>query len=98
MSLRSGVSGAVGLLTLASGFLSIFLVVETFVQILASVTVFAETMIEKIVAKFCLILEIEKTFVPDLFFIMSKCALEISRKVTNCLNGQKPRSYQNLHL
>jgi hypothetical protein len=50
---------------------------ETSVQVLAPVTVFAKAMLKKVKAKFCLVLEVEDGFVSDLLIVVGKSTLKI---------------------
>ncbi len=78
------VSWTVGLFAVTSGLLTISLWFETFVQILASVPVFTETILEEVVAEFCFVFEIEDGFVSDLLVVVGKSTLRIKKELRIC--------------
>ena len=82
--LFKGVSWTVRLFTVTSGLLSIPVLFETFVQILASVPIFAVTILEVVVAEFCFVFEIKDGFVSDLLIVVSESTLRIKKELRIC--------------
>ena len=53
-------------------------------QILASVPVFTEAILEEVVAEFCFVFKIEDGFVSDLLVVVGKSTLRIKKELRIC--------------
>jgi hypothetical protein len=82
--LFKGVSRTVRFFTVASGLLPVSVLLETFVEVLASVTVFARTIFEEVKTEFCFVFEVKGGFVSHLLIVMGKGALGVKKELRIC--------------